>query len=317
VKHYVQPVFFAVVQRLAERGLAPFSKLPAEARARLTRPMTSAEATLEADALAQTTGDPTVGITVARSLGGGDLGLIEFLALSGPSWLHSIQRVVRFSALLNSSLVFSTHVSKGQVDFSERMPSRPEVMGRHINEFSVVSFIGLTRRSLGVGVPLSGAAVAHRDDTNREALTAALGVRPVFGAGENRLTISEADSARVPLQANAPLFQFLESEAKKRAPHAVAPTMAQLAERALEQGFVEARVGIETVAQSLHMSRRTLQRRLRDEGTTFEDLLDGLRRRLALQSLGPGKSSIAEVSFMLGYSDPRAFRRALKRWKQS
>ena len=68
------------------------------------------------------------------------------------------------------------------------------------------------------------------------------------------------------------------------------------------------------VARRLHMSERSLQRHLRDEGVRFEALVEGLRRDLAMSYLSDRKMAIAEVAYLLGYSEPSAFHRAFKRW---
>jgi AraC-like DNA-binding protein len=71
------------------------------------------------------------------------------------------------------------------------------------------------------------------------------------------------------------------------------------------------------VAGKLGLSRQTLFRRLKAEGVTFEKVLDGLRRRLALQYLDGGKVSVNEAAYLLGFSDPASFSRAFKRWTGS
>jgi AraC-like DNA-binding protein len=61
------------------------------------------------------------------------------------------------------------------------------------------------------------------------------------------------------------------------------------------------------------MTGRSLQRRLKDEGTVFQSVRDEMRRDLADHYLGQGMS-FAEISFLLGFSEPSAFFRAFKRW---
>ena len=61
------------------------------------------------------------------------------------------------------------------------------------------------------------------------------------------------------------------------------------------------------------MSPRTLRRRLSEEGATHRDVLDGLRRELALRYLGE-RVNILEIAFMLGFSNASNFHRAFKRW---
>ena len=71
---------------------------------------------------------------------------------------------------------------------------------------------------------------------------------------------------------------------------------------------------IERIAHQMGISVRTLQRRLRDFGTTFEALLDDIRCERALSLLGLGGASVIETAFVLGYSDVAHFTRAFRRW---
>jgi AraC-like DNA-binding protein len=70
----------------------------------------------------------------------------------------------------------------------------------------------------------------------------------------------------------------------------------------------------ETVAQLLHLSQRTLQRRLQDEGTSFQTLLDDTRRELAEQYLAQPQMTLLEAAYLLGFADPSNFFRAFRRW---
>jgi AraC-like DNA-binding protein len=77
------------------------------------------------------------------------------------------------------------------------------------------------------------------------------------------------------------------------------------------------RVMVETVASELGLSRQTLLRRLKSEGTTFEQVADELRNKLALQYLTRQRLPVKRVANDLGYSDATAFARAFKRWTGS
>jgi AraC-like DNA-binding protein len=70
---------------------------------------------------------------------------------------------------------------------------------------------------------------------------------------------------------------------------------------------------IEAVAAALHMTSRTLQRRLQDDGTTFRALVDACRKSILLDGV-ERNATPDEIMRHAGYTNPRAFRRALKRW---
>lgn len=71
---------------------------------------------------------------------------------------------------------------------------------------------------------------------------------------------------------------------------------------------------LEQVAEQLHTSPQTLRRRLREEGSSFQELKDHLRRDLAIYHLGRDELSIQVIAEQLGFSEPSAFHRAFKKW---
>jgi AraC-like DNA-binding protein len=68
------------------------------------------------------------------------------------------------------------------------------------------------------------------------------------------------------------------------------------------------------IARQLAIAPRTLQRRLLAEGTSFKDLIDNTRREAAQRLLANRSLAVAEVGYLLGFSEPSAFNRAFKRW---
>jgi AraC-like DNA-binding protein len=71
---------------------------------------------------------------------------------------------------------------------------------------------------------------------------------------------------------------------------------------------------MDAIAARLGLSRPTLFRKLKAEGTTFEKVLDELRHRMALNYLDGKKVSVNETAYLVGFSEPAAFSRAFKRW---
>ncbi|WP_250655231.1 AraC family transcriptional regulator [Alkalimarinus coralli] len=87
-------------------------------------------------------------------------------------------------------------------------------------------------------------------------------------------------------------------------------TVAECINRSLAQGII----GQEAISQQLHIGVRTLRRRLKDEGTNFQSLLDSVRREGAQRYLATKYLSIFEIAMLLGYRDHSAFSAAFKRW---
>lgn len=73
-------------------------------------------------------------------------------------------------------------------------------------------------------------------------------------------------------------------------------------------------LSLEDVAANFNVSPRSLQRKLKDEGVTFLELSDAVRKTLALEYVKKGSYQVKEISHMLGYNELSAFSRAFKRW---
>jgi AraC-like DNA-binding protein len=74
---------------------------------------------------------------------------------------------------------------------------------------------------------------------------------------------------------------------------------------------------LDEVASELGMSERTLQRELRLEKTSFRQLIEDIRKEIAMQHLAQPGASASEAAFLLGFSEPSAFTRAFRRWTGS
>ena len=141
-----------------------------------------------------------------------------------------------------------------------------------------------------------------------------LGVRVQAGPVYS-VAFSAADAARPFLTANERMWEFFEPELRKRLSEVEADTTVGERVRASLLELLPAGDGsMEGVARELAMSTRTLQRRLRGEGTSFQSLLGDTRESLARHYLANSQMSAGEISFLLGYEDPRSFYRAFHAW---
>ena len=112
-----------------------------------------------------------------------------------------------------------------------------------------------------------------------------------------------------------PLLGLFDAFAKAISQRPTDPnSLRRRVEAKLEPMLESGEVSLDRLASELGMSRATLQRRLKAEGTSFEALLDGLRQRLARRYLRKDNYSVKKTAYLLGFSDPAAFSRAFKRW---
>jgi len=144
--------------------------------------------------------------------------------------------------------------------------------------------------------------------------TAYFGVTPLRRP-QIRLVFSPEDGVRPFLTANDAMWAYFEPGLGKRLSSLdTAATMSDRVRAALMEGLPAGRYSVEDIGKSLALSTRTLQRQLREEATTFTDLLNATRRQLAQHYLSTSSVSHGEIAFLLGFQEVNSFLRAFKDW---
>jgi AraC-like DNA-binding protein len=142
-----------------------------------------------------------------------------------------------------------------------------------------------------------------------------IGVPITFGAARQAVRVGEDFvGMRFPAP-NRYVFGILSEKANALLQDLeLATTTRGHVERLLSRAIHTGEIAAARIAEQMGFSRKTLYRRLKAEGVTFEEVLDDLRRRLAVSYLADKKVSVAETAYLVGFSEPAAFSRAFKRW---
>jgi AraC-like DNA-binding protein len=316
VQGWVLPHLIAWVERQGFDG-TPIRQLPGLAD--LTDPdLRVPEASVEtAWRLATTfTGDAVIGVHVAESLPRGALDLVEYAFRSSTSLAAGIERLARYGRVISDRVAarIETH-GEGLLLLVRDTGSTALHPGRA--EFALAAALKLARESSGEDITPLQVCFAHvaPEDTSEHRRFFRSPVR--FGAGSNSMILSAVDAARPMRAADDALSSIIRRRLDKA-----------LAERDLHgAGLLSGRVRHmmvqhlgkttltrEAVARALTVSGRTLSRHLADEGTSFRNILDDVRREFACALLQDRSLSIGDVAFFLQYSEPAAFNRSFRRW---
>lgn len=131
----------------------------------------------------------------------------------------------------------------------------------------------------------------------------------------NGVTYSAQDAQRPFLTANNAMWSIFEPQLNQRMQDLEQNATYQQKVRAcLMEIMASGQYKVGDVASRLAVSPRTLQRHLRNEGTSFQQVLDGLREELARNYLVKSEYSSGQIAFLLGYEDPNSFYRAFRGW---
>jgi AraC-like DNA-binding protein len=192
----------------------------------------------------------------------------------------------------------------------------PPQLARYLVEHYTVMAVTQMRRGTGQALLPRRAQFRHARPAYHELYRPWFGERVEFNAAHNRLLFDHSTQS-LPMQGRHPgMVELLCLEldrrlAQRRHLSGWAGKVAAAARRALEHGQP---VSLESVAEALHQSPRTLRRRLQEQELSFRQLLDLLRADLEQHYQLQGLSS-AQIGELLGYGDSAAYLHARKRWR--
>ena len=130
-----------------------------------------------------------------------------------------------------------------------------------------------------------------------------------------RVSFSPADAHRPFLTSNPAMWSIFEPELRRRLADLEGDaTFTERTQAVLLEALPSGRHTMDAVARRLAVSSRTLQRRLREEGTSFKEVVSTTRERLARHYLRHANLTSSEIAFLLGFEEPTSFFRAFQRW---
>ena len=137
----------------------------------------------------------------------------------------------------------------------------------------------------------------------------------IFDAPFNKLTFNSASLSLPIEQADEGLVRMLDRHAQELlAKYPPRDTVIDNARTVITRELNGGNPSLEHVAAQLGLSERTLQRKLQELGTSHNDLVEQIRRELAMRYLKEPDMAICEVAYLTGFSEPSSFHRAFKRW---
>lgn len=267
------------------------------------------------EAAAGELGDPFLALKLPAELEPRTYGLGELAMRASPTVREALQRMVRYAPLDNAGLVLALEERGAQVAFTCQVSGHPRGLTRHAHEYVLASVLTHARTLTGLPVVPRAVWFLHARPKRLEGLHRFFGTEELdFGRATNGLLFDaewmEARLTTADPRLLATAEQLADSALRARRPVEDFPaTVAARIEEALESG-----AGAEEVAARLHMSKRTLQRRLEEAGLSFQELLDRVRAEKARVLIRDEDLELAEVAFQLGFSDVSSFSRSFRRW---
>lgn len=268
--------------------------------------------------LIQTSNDPLFGLNTSQFIQPGSYSVMGYIAMNSSTIGEALARVSTYEKLVGD--MGTTHVEPDgsvlRVVWTCRHESQP--VRRHLIENVLASWVHYTRWLADADLRPEYVLLEHEaPDAASIARYEEVFFAPVrFRQKVNALVTRPEMMMHRLRQPDPDLLKVLESHAALRLSDlGLAATLTSRVRDAI-RACIE-KTGLprkEIVADMLAMNPRTLLRRLQDENTTYQDVLDDLRRELAMDLLRNSRLTQADIAARLGFAEIRSFQRCFKRW---
>lgn len=266
----------------------------------------------------QTTGNLNLGLEMGSHTHPGVLGLAGHLYQSCPHLLEAMRCLERFNDLFGNSVQIKV------VESEDRVGMKFLSVGGSAKNFGArqaldawMSAVRYIFEKAGAARPLPILVQTSCTRTDREATYAkhfAPAVLQLF-ATEDIIWYQRQAVEAPQITSDPELYRhFLAMAREKLDAQQGADSTVAAVRHLLNTTFNQGFHGIEFIADKMHLTPRTLQRRLQAQGYTFSQILEEMKQEMSFKLLKSKQYSVSEIAYMLGFSEPGSFSRSFRKW---
>jgi AraC-like DNA-binding protein len=265
---------------------------------------------------AETAGDSRLGLHFGMTRETRDAGLLGYVGVSSATLLDGIRSLSRYRRVFSDASEFDIAglAITGRVRWW--FYGLGHALPRKCLEFTAVNLVRAFREVCGRHLIPEAVTFVHTRIDDVEEFERYFGCPVSFGCEENVIALTLSDLRLRLVEADDRLLALLRrycQDVLARHPPDV-PNLEERIERLVMDRLTNSNARFGEIAIQLGMSPRTLSRKLAERGTSYREIVDNLRKELALRYLQDDRLSSTEIAFLLGYNELSTFNHALKRW---
>jgi AraC-like DNA-binding protein len=260
------------------------------------------------------TADPLIGLKLGVETRTERFHPMALAALSTENFVAAVRHMARYKKLTAPEEILH-HLDGPEFSICFRwllaVDSEPQVL----TDYCFAWMLTIARHGTGRRLnPLRAEYMQQRPE--RRALERHFGCEIVFGCARNAI-VFRAEDAQCPfVTRNAELLDMLAPQFEQQLREFTAEdSFMELVRRAIQDRLTGKRPSIQEIAGALHLGTRTLQRRLKDSGSSFQRVMDEARHQMARYYLSNSILELAEAAYLLGFEDSNSFGRAFRVWE--
>ena len=259
--------------------------------------------------------DQLLGLHVAAEMDLRAIGILFYLTGSARTVSEALENFARYSKTTNEALVVDISRRKDEVTLTIRHVQEFDEPHRQFFELVALWFIRTLHRQTNRHFNPARVTFTHARNADLREVHHLLCCPVDFAQAADTWVLPQRVMDLPILSEDSHLLQILTAYADDLMAerHSVSGLQSMVANQLVDL-LPSGESGAAAIALRLGMSRRSFTRHLAEEGTTFGEILEQLRRRLAARYLADDRMSLQQIAWLLGYSEPGAFTHAYRRW---
>jgi len=257
--------------------------------------------------------DPNAALHIGECIKPGQYGVLGYSIMSCKTAKQAFDRHMRYENLVSDRSISTYHFEDKQVRLSWDTGDLP--VNRAMAEENVASWITFTRWVTGQNLSPVLIKFAHPKPEDLSEYQRIFACDLLFG--QDMVEVIFPNSyMNMPIIQHDPVMREMMDAYADRLLEQLSQCdefIAQVRQLMME-AMGEGSVSLDSIAGLLNLTPRTLQRRLSEQDESFKGLLDKVRKELALTYIAQPFIDLAELAYLLGFSDQTAFQRAFKKW---
>ncbi len=261
------------------------------------------------------TKDPYIALAVANISKPTAFSALGMALAASQNIYDAMQRCARYSSLVNDGSVTSVEENEGEVAFKivkknknrsqEYFPGVEAMLGCMFNLACSISSNTLRAKAV---------YFEHDFKADKKPFEDFFKCPVFFSSSSNKMVFDRKDIFEQNAFSNSLLTITLDEWIEDQLTTLSKDILSSRVIKYLLKHMAYGEIDLHKVSNELALSPRLLQRKLKDEGTSYTKLLDDCRCKLALKLISHNKMSLTEITYILGFSDQSNFSRAFKRW---
>ena len=264
---------------------------------------------------AELTGDDNFGLHIGESVNPSAFDVVGYCALNSSTLGAAFTRVARYHSIWTDGALFTLETANETSAIVYRYLEPSIVDHRQDSEMTLATVTTLCRNIATPDFTPATVEFQHAAPGDLSEHRRLFNCPVRFGAPANRLSFPSSFLSLPIAKADASLCALLDRHAEELlAKHPPKDSLIDQVRSLIADEFRGGEPSLERIAAHLGVTPRTLQRKLQELGTSYNDVLDKMRRELAMRYLREPRMAICEVAYLLGFSESSSFHRAFKRW---